>query len=95
MTTRILVRVQPGASRTAVGGAHGDALVVRVQARAVDGAANEAAVHALAAALGVRPRQVRLVRGDRSREKLVEVDGADPERLAATVAALRAGGPQE
>jgi len=34
---RIDIRVRPGASRTAVGGAYGDRLVVAVGARAVDG----------------------------------------------------------
>jgi uncharacterized protein YggU (UPF0235/DUF167 family) len=33
---RLTIRVRPGASRTAVGGAHDGALVVRVAARAVE-----------------------------------------------------------
>lgn len=70
------IRVKPGASRTKVGGRHGDALVVAVQARAVDGAATEAALVAVAKALGVRPRQVTLIRGVRSRDKVVGI--ADP-----------------
>jgi hypothetical protein len=79
------IRVRPGASRTAVGGVHGDALVVRVTAPAVDGRATEAALVALAGALGVRRSAVRLVTGATSRTKVVDVDGADPavvERLA-------------
>ena len=71
------MRVRPGASRTAVGGSYGTgpeaALVVAVSARAVDGAATEAVLVALAAALGVRRWQVRLVRGQTSRDKLVEI----------------------
>lgn len=71
---RVAVRVRPGASRTRVGGRYGDALVVAVGARAVDGAATEAALAALAEALGVRRRHVALVTGATSRDKVVEVD---------------------
>ena len=76
MTMRLAVRVRPGASRTRIGGLHGDRLVVAVQARAVDGAATEAALVALADALGVRRRHVSLVSGATSRDKVVEVDDA-------------------
>jgi uncharacterized protein YggU (UPF0235/DUF167 family) len=74
---RVPVRVRPGASRTRVGGQYGEGdrarLVVAVGARAVDGAATAAVLAALADALGVRPRQVRLVSGATSRDKLVEI----------------------
>jgi uncharacterized protein YggU (UPF0235/DUF167 family) len=94
MTTRIGIRVRPGASRTAVGGTYGDQpdapLVVSVAARAVDGAATEAALRALAEALGVRRRDLRLVTGLTSRVKVVEigVEVADLERI---LAKLRSG----
>ena len=71
---RISVRVRPGAGRTAVGGVHDGALVVRVAERAVDGRATEAALTAVADALGLRRRQVALVTGATSRTKVVEVD---------------------
>jgi uncharacterized protein YggU (UPF0235/DUF167 family) len=58
-----------------VGGAHGDALVVKVTARAVAGKATEAALRAVADALGVRRRDVHLVSGATSRDKVVEVAG--------------------
>lgn len=85
---RVAIRVRPGASRTKVGGTHADRLVVAVSARAVDGAATQAALDALAKALGVRPRQVRLVSGATSRDKLVEVD-ADEAEIAGRLAELR------
>lgn len=71
---RVALRVRPGASRTRVGGAYGDRLVVAVSARAVDGAATEAALKAVAEAFGVRRRDVDLVSGATSRDKVVEVD---------------------
>lgn len=88
-TIRVAIRVTPGARRAAIGGSHGDALSVRVTARAVDGKATAAACKAVATALGVRPRQVRLVAGATSRDKLVEVEG-DPAELARRLAELRA-----
>lgn len=76
---RVAVRVRPGASRERVGGRYGDGedarLVVAVTARAVDGRATQAALDAVAAAFGLRPRAVRLVTGPTSRDKVVELDG--------------------
>lgn len=73
------VRVRPGAHRTRVGGRYqgeaqrGDCLLVAVTARAVEGQANEAVIAALAEALSLTRRQVRLVSGRTSRTKVVEV----------------------
>lgn len=86
---RVAIRVKPGASRTAVGGAHGDRLVVAVSSRAVDGAATEAALAAVAEAFGLRRRYVALVAGATSRDKVVEVDLPEvevAERLAVLLA---------
>jgi uncharacterized protein len=77
---RLKVRAHPGASRT---GAEWDGAVlhVRIQARAIEGAANRALIQAVADALGVRRSAVRLVVGERSRNKLFEVVGLDPASL--------------
>lgn len=80
---RITVRVTPGAGRTAVGGSHDGALVVRVAARAVEGKATAAAGEALAEALGVRRSDVTLVRGSTSRTKVFEIPDAAAERFDA------------
>jgi len=74
---RVAIRVRPGASRTRVGGAYGERLVVAVGARAVDGAATEAALDAVAKAFGVRRRAVTLVAGATSRDKVVQIELAD------------------
>jgi uncharacterized protein YggU (UPF0235/DUF167 family) len=83
---RVTIRVRPGAGRTAVGGGHDGALVVRVAARAVDGKATEAALGAVAEAFGVRRSAVTLVTGSTARTKVVDVDGATDERLRALLA---------
>jgi uncharacterized protein YggU (UPF0235/DUF167 family) len=56
---------------------------VAVAAPAVDGKANEAVRRAVAAAFAVRTRDVTLVTGEHSRDKVLEIDGADDARLAA------------
>ena len=80
---RVTVRVKPGASRTKVGGTHGEGegapLVVAVGARAVDGAATRAVLAAVAEAFGVPTRAVGLVTGATSRTKVLEVDIEDQE----------------
>ena len=78
---RVAIRVKPGSSRTAVGGRYGDALLVAVTARAVDGQATEAALRALAEAFDVRRRQVSLVTGAASRDKVVDIDGPASDLL--------------
>jgi len=88
---RVAIRVKPGASRTRVGGAYGDALVVAVSARAVDGAATEAALAAVADAFGVRRRHVDLVTGATSRDKVVELDDTALDDGPARLAELRDG----
>ena len=92
-TLRIAVRVRPGASRTKVGGEQGGALLVAVQAPAVGGRATEAALAALADALGLRRRDVRLVVGATRRDKVVEIDvwSSGVDSMAARVAELRGG----
>lgn len=74
---RVAIRVKPGSARPKVGGRHGDAIVVAVSPRAVDGKATEAALRAVADAFGVRRRDVTLVTGATSRDKVVEI-AADP-----------------
>jgi uncharacterized protein len=81
----VSIRVSPKSSRTAVGGRRGEALVVRVTEAAVDGRATEAALRALAQALGVPPRDVVLRSGVASRDKIVGVvdrNGQVAERVA-------------
>jgi uncharacterized protein (TIGR00251 family) len=85
---RVAIRVAPRASRDAIVGVLDGALKVALTAPPVEGAANDALVRLLAKALGVPKGAVRLVQGERSRDKVVEIAGVDE----ATVHALIAGG---
>ncbi|MFC4002003.1 DUF167 domain-containing protein [Prauserella oleivorans] len=89
---RVALRVKPGARRDHVGGRWdgplGDSLVVAVQAPAVDGKANDAVCRVLAKALAVRSRDLVVVKGQRSRDKLVEIVGASPD-VAGRLEALK------
>jgi uncharacterized protein (TIGR00251 family) len=79
----LAVHVQPGARRSEVAGRHGDRLKIRIAAPALDGRANDALVAFVAGALGLPKARVAVVKGERSREKLLAVSGdCDPARLA-------------
>lgn len=82
-SVRVAVHAKPGSRRPSVGGTHGDALVVAVTARAVDGAATEAVIVALVDALGVKRRDARLASGATSRTKIIDIDVADDVAAAA------------
>jgi uncharacterized protein YggU (UPF0235/DUF167 family) len=93
---RIAIHVTPGASRTSVGGARGEALLVRVVTSPHRGEATAAALAAVADALAVPRTSVTLVRGATSRRKVVEVTArtGDPggHALARRVAGLMGSG---
>lgn len=83
MTLR--VRVQPRASRDAIAGERGGALLVRLTAPPVEGAANQALSRLLGKALGLPPSAVEVLRGATGRDKLLRIAGAsagDLRRLA-------------
>ena len=78
----LAIQAQPNAKRTEVAGLHGDALKIRLAAPAQDGRANDCLVEFIAARLGVKRGQVRVVQGESSRRKVVAVAApADPDNL--------------
>ena len=78
---RLLVWVQPRASRTEVAGMRGEAVKIRLAAPPVDGAANDELVRFVAAMLGVARSAVSIAAGQTSRLKTIEVDGIDRPTL--------------
>jgi uncharacterized protein len=69
------VRVIPRARRSELAGRRGDALLVRLAAPPVDGAANAALIDFLSDQLKLPRTRLSIVAGDRSRDKVVRVDG--------------------
>jgi uncharacterized protein (TIGR00251 family) len=78
---QVAVRVVPRAAKTQIAGIRNGALLVRLAAPPVEGAANEALLEHLAALFNVRRSAVTLVSGQRSRDKRVAIEGATPTRL--------------
>jgi uncharacterized protein (TIGR00251 family) len=75
-------RVIPRAARAAVAGTRDDAVLVRLTAPPVEGAANAELVALLADVLGVPRRAVTIVSGERSRSKRVKVAGVTLTHVA-------------
>lgn len=77
------VRVQPRASKDEIAGEIGGALKVRLQAPAVEGRANEALIELLAQLLKTPKSAVRILSGDRSRTKRIEIGGVTGRQIQA------------
>jgi uncharacterized protein (TIGR00251 family) len=95
VSTRLRLRVVPGAARAGIVGPHGEAWRVRVAEPPEGGRANDAVVRLLADALDVERDAVTLVSGHGGRDKIVELVGLDPdqiERRLASAARKELGG---
>jgi uncharacterized protein len=90
MSARVAVRVTPRAGQDRIDGMRDGVLQVRLTAPPVDGRANEALVRFLARTLGVPPRDVRVARGETSRNKVVEIDGLHAEEVQRRLATAAA-----
>lgn len=81
----LTLHIQPGAKRTEVVGMHGDALKIRLAAPPVEGRANDALLKFIASVFIVPLRNVELMQGEQSRQKVVAVRGSmiTPDSLVA------------
>jgi uncharacterized protein (TIGR00251 family) len=84
--SRVAVRVRPRGGGDALLGIVDGVLQARVSAPPVDGKANRALCRLIAKRVGVAPSRVSVVRGERSREKLVRVEGLAEDALLAALA---------
>jgi uncharacterized protein len=76
-STRVRLRVSPGARQTRLVGRHGEAWKVRVAAPPEGGRANDAVLDLLARELSLPRRSLSIVSGQGAREKVVEMEGID------------------
>ena len=78
------IRIQPRASKNEIVAMAGGGLKIRLTAPPVDGAANEALVKFLSAALSIPRSNIEIISGHTSREKIVRIGGlcdAEARRL--------------
>lgn len=81
----IAVRLQPRARSNEIVGERGGKLLVRVTAPPANGLANEALRRLIAKRTRVGVRRVSIVRGARTREKVVRVEGVGARELRASL----------
>ena len=82
----IEVRLRPGGHADELIGLEAGVLRARVSAPPVDGKANQALCRLIAKRAGVAPSRVSVVRGAKSRDKLVRVEGVEPGALLEALA---------
>lgn len=87
----IAVRAVPRAGRSGIAGERGGALLVKLAAAPVDGAANEELIAVLSSALKIPKRRMSVITGERAREKRVLIEGAALDDLRARVAGIIRG----
>jgi hypothetical protein len=82
----VAVRVQPRASKDEIAGEWNGALKIRLRAPAVEDRANEALCEFLADVLKTPKAAVRILSGERSRTKRVEIRGVSAQQVLALLA---------
>jgi len=84
----VALHIVPRARTTAIAGAHGDAVKIRVAAPPADGAANSELVKFLATQLNVPVARVTIVGGAGGRRKTVAVEGMAGDEIREALLAL-------
>lgn len=87
------VRVIPRAGKSGVAGLRDGALLVRLAAAPVDGAANAELIAVLASALHLSKRSITIVSGDRARSKRVQIAGMTAAAVLAALGIPATGSP--
>lgn len=82
----IAIRVVPRAKRAEVVGEREGRLVIKVTAPPLDGRANDAVRRLLAKTAGVGVSRVRVVTGERGRDKTIRIDGRSRDEMARRLA---------
>ena len=75
LTCRLAVKALPNAPRNQIAGWLGDVLKVKIHAPALEGRANHELCEFLADVLKISRRSVHLAHGEKSRQKLIQIEG--------------------
>lgn len=70
---RLCVQVLPNAKKSEVVGLHDDVLKIRLKAQPIEGQANDELIRFIAAQIKVPKKQISILRGLTSRQKVVEL----------------------
>lgn len=71
----INIKVEPRSSRSGITGPYGDALKVKLTSPPVEGKANKELVEVLAKEFGIRKKDVEIISGQSSKNKIVKLMG--------------------
>jgi uncharacterized protein len=93
--TKLTLRVAPGARRAGVVGRRGEVWKIRVAAPPEGGRANDALISLLADTLALPRRDVEIVSGHGSRDKIVALAGLDPEEIERRLDSATVGAGKE
>ena len=77
------VKVIPRAGRSEIAGLRDGALLIRLAAAPVDGAANDELITLLSKTLKIPKRDITIVSGERSRTKRIRIAGMSPDQIRA------------
>lgn len=77
----VKVYLQPKSSKNEIVGPYRDGIKVRVTAAPVEGRANEALLRLLAKEFDVAPSSIEIIRGHRSREKIIGISASLDQEL--------------
>ena len=69
------IKVEPRSSRPGISGLYGDAIKVKLTSPPVEGKANNEVISVLAKALGVKKRQIEIISGWTSKNKIIRLTG--------------------
>lgn len=79
--TVLTCRVHPSAPQNRIEKVQDDQLIVRLNSPPVEGKANKALIKLLAKTLHLAPSRLTLLQGDKSRTKIIAVQGMTPEQV--------------
>ena len=85
-------RIVPNAQQNKVMGEHGAAIKIKLRAPAVEGKANAALCRFLAEQLEIPERAIVLERGQKSRDKLIRIEGLSEGELRSRLLVKRLEG---